>query len=287
VNASGVLLAALLVAAMLAVGTTVEVAGLRRVLRQPAAVAVALTANAVVVPGSAVAMLAVLDVSGPAAVGVLLAAAAPGGGSGALLADHARADTALAVSVQVLLAVAGLVILPVWLAVGQAPLNLGIAALPTSGAVLLVVGGVVGQTAPLVLGMWLRATRPAVAARVHGVARRTADALLAGIVLVSLAANIHRLGDVPTAVYGVIAVVVAVGLAAGTSPGLGGAAGRGAVAMTTTVRNLSLALFVATFTPESGHVILTVLAYGLVMYVAAVAAIPVLRRGAAPTAACS
>ncbi|OJF12170.1 hypothetical protein [Couchioplanes caeruleus] len=277
-NVTAVVLAGLLVAAMLAVGTTVDLAGLRRVLRQPAPVVVAVSANAVVMPGLALLLLGAVDVSGPAAIGVLLAAAAPGGGSGALLAHHARADAASAVSLQAVLALAGLVILPFWLTIAEAHLHLGLAALPTGGAVLLVVGSLAGQVVPLAVGMWLRERRPALAARVHAVARRTADVLLAGIVLWSLVANLHRLGDVPPAAYAVIAVVVAAGLVTYASPGLGGAAGRGAVAMTTTVRNLFLALFVAAFAPDAAQVILTVLAYGLVMYVAAVAAIAPMRR---------
>ncbi|GGQ39108.1 hypothetical protein [Couchioplanes azureus] len=277
-NLAGVALAALLVTAMLAVGTTVDPAGLRRVRRQPAPVAVAVIANAVLMPGLALVLLAAFDVSGPAATGVLLAAAAPGGGSGALLAHHARADAALAVSLQALLALAGLVILPAWLTLAEARLHLGLGALPTGGAVLLVVGSLAGQLVPLMAGMWLRARRPTLAARVHAVARRTADVLLAGIVLWSLIANLHRLGDVPLAAYAVIVVVVAAGLITFAGPGPGGAARRGAVAMTTTVRNLSLALFVAAFVPDAGQVILAVLAYGLVMYAAATAAVAPMRR---------
>ncbi|RZU53323.1 BASS family bile acid:Na+ symporter [Krasilnikovia cinnamomea] len=282
---TSVVLAALLIAAMLAVGTTVDLAGLARVLRRPAPVAVAVAANALVMPGLAVLLLAVFDVSGPGVVGVVLAAAAPGGGSGALLAHHARADAALAVSLQAVLAVAGLVILPAWLTVAEVRWEIGLAALPTVDAVLLVAGSLVGQLVPLGVGMWLRARRPQLAVRVHAVARRIADVLLAGIVLWSLLANAHRLGEVPLVVYAVIAAVVAVGLATYASPGLGAASGRGAVAMTTTVRNLSLALFVAAFAPDPGRVILTVLAYGLVMYAAAVAAIGPMRRAAARPAA--
>ncbi|MEV6596652.1 hypothetical protein AB0M36_07245 [Actinoplanes sp. NPDC051346] len=275
------MLAALLVAAMLAVGTTVEVAALGRVLRRPAPVAVALTVNVLVMPAVALLLLDALGVSGPVAVGILLAAAAPGGGSGALLAHHARGDAALSVSAQALLALVGLVALPAWLTVADSRVGLGLSALPVGGAVLLVAGSLAGQLVPLLVGMSLRARRPDLAARVHAVARRIADVLLAGIVLWSLVANADRLGEVPGAAYLVMAVVVAVGLVSYAAPGLGGAAARGAVAMTTTVRNLSLALFVAAFAPDAGQTILTVLAYGLVMYAVAVAAIAPMRRAAA------
>jgi BASS family bile acid:Na+ symporter len=62
----------------------------------------------------------------------------------------------------------------------------------------------------------------------------------------------------------VIAVVVATCLALVLLPWSGPAGVRRAIAMTTTVRNLSLALFVAS--AASATVVLTLLAYGLIMY---------------------
>ncbi|MBG0823140.1 hypothetical protein HS048_20610 [Planomonospora sp. ID91781] len=53
-----------------------------------------------------------------------------------------------------------------------------------------------------------------------------------------------------------------------TSDSAAGPAARRAVAMTTTVRNLSLALLVAGLSRDAARVSVTVLAYGLVMYAA-------------------
>ncbi|MER6951875.1 hypothetical protein ABT294_48465 [Nonomuraea sp. NPDC000554] len=51
--------------------------------------------NVVVVPAAAVAVVHVLALDGPVAYGIVLAAAAPGGGTGTLLTYHARGDLAL------------------------------------------------------------------------------------------------------------------------------------------------------------------------------------------------
>jgi BASS family bile acid:Na+ symporter len=155
--------------------------------------------------------------------------------------------------------------------------------LPVGGAAALVLAGLVGQLAPLAVGMWLRARRPGLAVRVHAVARRLADVLLAGVVVGSLAANVDRLADVPAAAYAVMVVTVAGSLVAYAGPGLGGPGERSAVAMVTTVRNLSLALFVAAFSTDADRVVLIVLTYGLVMYLAAAAAAGPMRRRARAT----
>jgi bile acid:Na+ symporter, BASS family len=286
VSVTAIVLAALLVAAMLAVGTTVETRQVRRLLRRPAPVAVALAVNVVLVPGLALWLLWLSDVDGPVAVGVMVAAAAPGGASGALLAHHARGTAALSVSLQALLAAAGVPALPVWLALAASVLAIAAPGLPVGGAAALVLGGLCAQLVPLGVGMWLRASHPAAAERVHAVARRAADVLLSGIVVWSFAANADRLAEVPAAGYAVIAAVVAVSVATYAAPGLGGPPDRSAVAMVTAVRNLSLALFVAGFAADADRVILTVLVYGLLMYAAAAVAVwPMRRRVRGPAAA--
>jgi BASS family bile acid:Na+ symporter len=271
-------LAALLIAAMLAVGTTIEPGAVRRLRRRPATMAAVVAVNVMLLPAVALVLLWVSDVDGPIGLGVLLAAAAPGGGSGALLAHHARGTAVVSVGVQALLAVVGLAAVPIWLSIAAGVLDVGTPAPPAGGLAGLVLAGVAGQLVPLLAGVWLRARRPALADRVHPVARRAADLLLAGIVVWSLLTNADRLADVPPGGYLAIAIVVAVSLATYLIPGTGAAAERSAVAMVTTVRNLTLALFVAGFAADADRVILAVLVYGLVMYAAAAAAVRPMRR---------
>jgi BASS family bile acid:Na+ symporter len=245
---------------MLAVGTAAIVEDFRALVRRRGLVAVAVAANVVVLPGLAVALVTAAGLAPEVALGVVLAAAAPGGGTGALLTLHARGDLAVSAGLQVLLGPLGLLSVPVWAAaVGQS-------VVPADGVGLLVVaGGLLGQVVPLAVGMWLRRSRPQTAARVHPVARRVADVLLAGLVLYFLITGVGRLSQVGWVGVAVIAVLVLVSVVVPVVlPWWGSVAQRRAVAMTTGVRNLTLGLFFAA--AASPTVVLAVLAYGLLMY---------------------
>jgi BASS family bile acid:Na+ symporter len=253
----------LLIASMTAVGTAVTVADFRALATRRAVLAVAVVVNVLVVPGLAVAVCAAADLAPATTLGIVLAAAAPGGGTGALLTLHARGDLALSAALQGVLAPLGLVSAPLW-----AQLS-GRDVVPSGWAGAgLVAGGLVGQLVPLAVGMWLRRRDPEHAARVHRVARRIADVLLAGLVvyfLVTAGGQLPALGWPPIAVT---ALLVGVCLSATAIPWLGRPAARRAVGMTSAVRNLSLALFIAT--PAGAGVVVALLAYGLVMYVLSV-----------------
>ena len=253
----------LLVASMTAVGTAVTVADFRALAARRAVLAVSIIINVVAVPGLAVAACAAADLTPATTLGIVLAAAAPGGGTGALLTLHARGDLALSAALQGVLAPLGLVSAPLW-----AQLS-GRDVVPSGWAGAgLVVGGLVAQLTPLAVGMWLRHRDPETAARVHQVARRIADVLLAALVVyfvVTAGGQLPALGWAP---IGVAGLLVGVCLAATAIGWLGRPAVRRAVGMTSAVRNLSLALFFAT--PASTGAVVALLAYGLVMYVLSV-----------------
>ncbi|GIF07343.1 bile acid:sodium symporter family protein [Actinoplanes siamensis] len=256
---STVVVAVLLVASMLAVGTAATVDDFRGLAARRGLVVIAVAANVIVLPGLAVVLVTVASLRPEVSLGVLLAAAAPGGGTEALLTLHARGDLAVSAGLQVVLAPVGLLCVPVWAAVA------GQGVVPSGAAGVLVVGGgLLGQVVPLAVGMWLRRTRPGAAARLHGWARRVADVLLAGLVLYFVITGVGRLPQVGWAGVAVIAVLVGASLTPAVVPGLGAAAQRRAVAMTTGVRNLTLGLFFAA--AASPTVTLTLLAYGLLMY---------------------
>jgi BASS family bile acid:Na+ symporter len=251
--------AVLLVASMLAVGTAAGLDDFRALAARRATVAIAVAANVIALPALAVGLTAAAEPAPEVTLGVVLAAAAPGGGTGALLTLYARGDPAVSAGLQVLLAPLGLVSIPVWAAAA------GQSVVPAGGAGLLVVGGgLLGQLVPLAAGMWLRRSRPPVAQRVHRAARRTADVLLAGLVLYFVITGVGRLPEIGEAAVGVIAALVTVSLTPLVLPWLGPAPQRRAVAMTSGVRNLTLGLFFAA--AASPGVVLAVLAYGLLMY---------------------
>ncbi|GAA2378945.1 hypothetical protein GCM10010404_39090 [Nonomuraea africana] len=265
----------LLVATMLTIGTALTVEGFTALLRRPRALMAAIAVNVVVVPAVAVALVNGLALDGPVAYGIVLAAAAPGGGTGTLLAYHARGDLALGVSLQGALAVLGLLAVPAWsLAAPYAGAAIG------GAATAQVVAMLVAQLIPIAVGMWLRARRPILAERVQKLSRKVADVLLVTMTVYILATTATQLATIPAIGYATFALLSLVCLAAYATPALVTPAARRAVAMTTTVRNLSLALLVAVLSADAARVSLTVLAYALVMYaVAALALIP-LRKSA-------
>lgn len=267
-DAQLVLVAVLLVAGMLAVGCALDPGLLVRRLRRPGGLAVVLAVNLVVVPALALALLAAVDLPAPVELGVVLAAAAPGGGTGALLSLHARGDVATAVVLQVLLGTAALVVTPAWVSahgggdVDVAPL---VAAL------------VVFQLLPVAAGVVLRRRAPDRAAFAHRWSRRVADVALATLVLALLVLEGDQLGRIGPAGLGVMALLVSGTLLTAALP-VGDAGVRRSAAMTTAVRNLSLALLAASYAEDAVLTTLSVLAYGLVMYVLAAAAVPAVRR---------
>lgn len=261
-------MAVLLVAGMLALGSVLDPAEVVARLRRPTALLVVLAANLLVVPAVGIALVAAAGLEGAVALGVVLAAASPGGGTGALLALHARGDVPTGVVLQVLLAGLSLVITPLWVgAYGAGEVDVA----PLVGALLVL------QLAPLLAGAGLRSWRPGAAARVHAWARRTADVTLVALVLGLLVTQAGELGRIGVPALAVMAVLVMVTLATLRLP-VGEAPVRRAVALTTAIRNLSLALLAATYADDPGLTSLAVLAYGLVMYVLSGVAVLVLRR---------
>ena len=264
-----VLVAVLLVAGMVALGTALDVGLLRARLRHPGGLVVVLAVNLLVVPAVGVALAAAADLAPPVALGLVLAAAAPGGGTGALLALHARGDVPTGVVLQVLLAGSSLLVTPLWVAAyaGGSELSVG----------PLVVGLLAFQLAPLAAAALLRARRPGAAARLHPLARRVADVSLVVLVVGLLLTEGGELGRIGAQALGLMAVLVLLTLATVLLP-VGDAAVRRAAGMTTAVRNLSLALLAASYAADPAVTSLSVLAYGLVMYLLSAAAVLLLRR---------
>jgi BASS family bile acid:Na+ symporter len=88
------------------------------------------------------------------------------------------------------------------------------------------------------------------------------------------------LADIPASGWVAFLLLTLICLAAYATPGLGDSAARRAVAMTTAIRNLSLALLVAGLSTDAPRISLVVLAYGLVMYAVSGLALTPLRRTA-------
>jgi BASS family bile acid:Na+ symporter len=274
-----VLVIVLLVSGMFAMGTSTTARELRLLSRRPAPLLLAITVNLLVIPAAAFLLLSVVELGRTTEIALMVIAAAPGGGTGALLSLHVDGDRAHAVALQVILAVTSLVAAPLWV-------HLFEGASDDSGEIRLgrLVGAlIVFQLLPLLLGLTLSGRRPALAQRLHPGARRFADAMLAALIVVLVitsGSEIDRNGT--DAIVGIAAVLVLTAL--GGVAGTGSAAVRRATAMTTLVRNLSLALAATTFAGDSDAAALVVLTYGLAMYLTAVGWVLVARRRSAAPA---
>lgn len=261
----------LLVSGMLALGTVVDAGQLVRRVRRPGGLLVVLAVNLVAVPALGLLLVRVVELDPPVALGLVLAAAAPGGGTGALLALHARGDVPTAVVLQVLLAALSLLVTPLWLALHAAGAAADVDVAP------LVVALLVLQLGPLAGGALLARRRPTVAARVHALARRTADVSLVVLVVGLTVTQYDELDRVGGRALLLMALLVLATLATLALP-VGPAPVRRAAALTTAVRNLSLALLAASYADDPPVTALAVLAYGLLMYVLSGAAVALLRR---------
>jgi len=267
-----VLVVVLLVCGMVAMGTSTTVRDLRELVRRPAPLLVAVAINLVLIPGAAYLLLDAVTLDRTTELALMVIAAAPGGGTGALLALHVRGDRPHAVALQVILAVTSLVSAPLWLKLyagtshGAGEIRL----------VPLVAALVVFQWLPLAGGLALSSARSDLAARLHPRARRAADLLLAALIVELLITSGSEIGkngaDTLIGIGAVLALTVIGGVFT-----VGSAAVRRASAMTTLIRNLSLALAAAAFIDDADAAALVVLTYGLVMYLLAVAWVVVAR----------
>ena len=251
---SAVLVIALSIASTLAAGLASDLAGLRGALATRATWA-ALAGNLVVVPLLAWLVMPSI-VSGPAVVGLLLVAAAPGGGIGPLLALLGRGDASLAGALFLVLSLAGTVIA---LAVTLV-LDIRIADMLRAAAFVAA-----SAVAPLVVGLVINRRAPRLARVVQPWTSRLGALLLVATVLWF---SIKHGRDLSAHVVG------AAGLLAVASALVGWLAARGstrsraiAIIEISLVRNVALSLVVVTGLGGAAAAIMSVLTYALVMLV--------------------
>lgn len=145
-------------------GMSLTLADFQRVFRSPKASAAGLLCQFIVLPLAALGVIWLFGLGGEIAVGLLLLSACPGGPTSNLITHLSKGDTALSVTLTAFSSVVAVFTLP--LIVGQA-LNhfLGNAAeiqlpfLRTLAQLFTI------NILPILLGMWVRAARPAFADR--------------------------------------------------------------------------------------------------------------------------
>lgn len=161
---TAILLPLALFAIMLTLGLGLSLADFRRIAAQPRDVLVGLVSQIVILPAVAFAVASAWAPAPALAVGLMIIAAAPGGVTSNLLTRYAGGDVALSVTLTAVTSLAAMVTVPivVVLALGHFVGAGAAAEMSVAGIALRMVGIVV---VPVVLGMALRAARPALAAR--------------------------------------------------------------------------------------------------------------------------
>jgi BASS family bile acid:Na+ symporter len=265
------LLLTLSVVSTLGAGVAVDRAAVASAARARAVWAV-VAVHAVALPVIAWAGVRATDL-GAAGAGIVVAAAAPGGSTGPLLALLARGDAALAAALFLVLTLVGTVTaLAATLAFDVA----GVAAVARASAIVVATG-----VAPLVAGIAARARRPTLAARAAPWLSRLGAALLVATIAGLALEHGDRLAT--PAVLAIAAAVVVASLAPALA--IAPRARALAVAQVGAVRNLTLALVVLAAVGAPGEALGAALSYGLVMYVVTIGIAVVARRTpAAPQA---
>lgn len=249
--------------------TSTMAAGLAADARAPARLGgwrmVALVAgNVVALPLLTYLVTRVAAVDG--AGGLVLAAAAPGGSTGPLLAILSRGEAATAARAFVALTIAGMV------AALIATAALDVAGLGAVALATVVVA--VSSLGPLLAGLAVRARRPAEAVRWQPWLSRLSLALLLATIA-ALTVRHHDAARPGPLLVGAVLTVAA--LALGRLAPAGGA--RVATAQVSAVRNLTLVLLVLTVVRAPAADTMAALAAGLAMYVVALVAALVWRSG--------
>ena len=252
-------LQALNITLMLSVGLELDPAEMRRALARPGLLVAVTMANFVLVPMVALGVGSTLPLSGAVLTALVLAAVAPGGGTGTLLTRAGKGNLELSVVLLGILTA---------LAVPFVPL-LAVTLMPehdlTVGPLLRTL--VLFQLLPLLAGMATRAVSTDHAALLNRLARPVSNLIFAALVVGLLVTRGQHLFDVGPAGLAAMVAVVLVSLAApfaiAAPP-----RDRAAISLTSGVRNISLALLLSsTFFDDATT--LAILVYALVMYVLA------------------
>jgi BASS family bile acid:Na+ symporter len=152
---------------MLAMGMTLDVADFRRVVARPLGFALGATGQLVVLPAAAFTIAWLGALRPELAIGLLLIAACPGGVTSNAVTHWARGDVALSILLTAFSSLVAFVTLPI-------VVNLGLMGFGEASAdIVLPVGETMAKlflstALPVLLGMWIRSHRLALAERWHG-----------------------------------------------------------------------------------------------------------------------
>ena len=252
---------------MIGLGLHLTLADFKRVATAPKAVVVALTVQTVLLPPVAFALAIGFGLPPELGLGLVLLAASPGGVTANLFSHLARGDVALNISLTAINSLLALLTLPLWTALGLLWLMDSEQAVPPPTRKIVEVGLIV--IVPVVIGMALRAWKPALASQLDKPIRLASTLILVGLIAAAVIIERETLATY-AAVVGLAALLFNVasllaGYAAGRAARLGVPQST-AIAFEIGIHNGTLAIFVALHALEMAGAAVVPAIYSLLMY---------------------
>lgn len=274
-------LPAVLFVIMVGIGLTLTTDDFRYEARQPRGAIVGLLAQLLVMPALGFAIAALLDLPAALAVGLVIAAACPGGTTSNLIAFLARANVALSIVLTVLASVATIVSIPLFvdLALRWRPIASDVAVeVPVGRTVLLLVAIVL---VPVAVGMTVRRRAPHRAAALERVVSAIGAIVLVALII-GIALSVRDEFWELLAASGPAAVLLNL---AGLAVGFGVATlarlpleDRVTTAVELGIKNSTLGILIAVTVIGSERMAVPSAVYGLLMYVSAFGVVAYGRR---------
>jgi BASS family bile acid:Na+ symporter len=254
--------ALLVVSSMLAIGLRLRAHELSELRHRSSAISWSVLVNVVLLP--ALAWLATWALSLPieVALGVLLCAAAPGGPTGALYSNTARADLPFAAGMTILLPAIGVIATPLILSFAvELPAGASVPVVPMVGTLIVL------QMAPLAAGMFVRRRDAALADRMAPAATMLANITLGLLVVMLLVLKGHLLLGISGATYAALFGLIGAALGLGYLGERRVPASARAGALVAGCRNISVSIMLASTFFADPVVDTTVLAFGFLAVV--------------------
>ncbi|HEX3358544.1 MAG TPA: bile acid:sodium symporter [Tepidisphaeraceae bacterium] len=255
-----------LIEMMLTIGLGTKFSQLLAVLQNWRLVLRAILANYVVVPAAAVGLLFLFNARPMVAAGFVIIAVCPGAPYGPPFTSLAKGDVGDAVGLMVTLAGTSAILAPLllrWLlpyVTQQQDLHVN-----TTRMVMTLA---VSQFLPLIAGLMVCHRAPSVAQKLQKPASRLCSLLNLALLILILWAQYRMLADIRLTGYVGMLMLVAAALLAGWLLSPPGASNRRTLAVTTAVRNVGVALVIASGSFAGTDAVTATTAYGLFQTIA-------------------
>ncbi len=246
---------------MVAIGLSVRFAEIMGVARNLRLVTRAALANYVCVPLAVLGLLLLFHPDPLVAAGFLIVAACPGAPYAPPFTAIAKGNVSAAVGLMVILAGSSAIVAPVLLYLLLPLMGGGETLSVDAGRVLITL--LVTQLMPLCIGLFVRQWRPALAARLQKPFNQLSKALNLLVLGFILVVQFHVLTAVSMRGYAGMIALLILSLAAGFLLSESGSANRKSMALTTSVRNVSVSLVIATGSFPGTPAVTAVLVYGI------------------------